>query len=319
MNNKKQIAVIGCGGVGGYYGSQLQKQGHDVHYLLNSDYEHVKDNGLSILSPNGNYDLDEVYAYNNVNDMPPCDIVLLGLKTTSNHLLEELLPPVTKKDGFVFALQNGIGIEEQVAEVVGADRVIGGLCFICSVKQGPGLIEHQDYGWISVGDYREDGEPAGITPRIQMIADLFEGSDVVIELMKDLTQARWQKLIFNIPFNGLSVVLDANTREMTRDEHIRSLAWELMLEVGIATQAAVNREIPQDFMQSILDKTTAMLAFEPSMKQDHDAGRPLEVETIHGEVVRRANAAGVRVPHIEMLYQQLKYIDHITQTCHLTK
>ncbi|QQE11873.1 putative 2-dehydropantoate 2-reductase [Planctomycetota bacterium] len=314
MSDKKQIAVIGSGGVGAYYGSQLQRQGHDVHYLFNSDYDHVKTHGLSIISPHGNYSFDQVNAYNSVHDMPKCDIVLLALKTTSNHLLEELLPPVTKGNGFVFALQNGIGIEEQVAQVVGPNRVIGGLCFICSVKRGPGVIEHQDYGWMSIGDFNPDNKPSGITPRIKMVADLFQGTPIPIDLMEDLTQARWQKLIFNIPFNGLSVVLSADTKQMTSHPETRDLAWQLMLEVGIAAKAAVDRTITKEFMQDILDKTTVMQPFYPSMKQDHDAKRPLEVEAIHGQVVRYAQAANAKIPHIQTLYQQLKFIDYTTQS-----
>ncbi|QDU33848.1 2-dehydropantoate 2-reductase [Poriferisphaera corsica] len=309
MRNNLKIGVIGTGGVGGYYGSQLQKQGFDVHYLLNSDFEYVKTHGLKVLSPNGDYSFNNVNAYQSVHEMPKCDILILALKTTSNHLLSELLPPALKDDGFVFALQNGIGIEQQIAQIVGPNRVIGGLCFICSIKKGPGVIEHQDYGWMSVGDYRENNYISGLTDRIKMIAEMFDGTGIPIDLMEDLTLARWQKLIFNIPFNGLSVVLGANTKQLTSHPDIRELAWQLMLEVGITAKSSVNRVISEDFMQDILHKTTVMQPFDPSMKQDHDANRPLEIEAIHGQVVRHAKAAGIQVPKIETLYQQLKFIN----------
>ncbi|WP_432800196.1 2-dehydropantoate 2-reductase [Poriferisphaera sp. WC338] len=311
MNAKLTIAVIGCGGVGGYYGTQLNRAGHEVHYLVRSDAAHVRKHGWYVQSKLGDYALAgrNVHAYESVEDMPQCDVVLLALKTTSNHLLDELLPKVLKQDGFVFVLQNGIGIEEQVAEVVGNDRVAGGLCFVCSVKRGPGHIEHQDYGWMTAGDYRADGEPAGVTERLRLIQEMFNGTDVPIELKEDLTQARWQKLIFNIPFNGLSVVLNADTYAMTHDLDVRELAWELMLEVGEATKAAVGREIPEAFMAEIMEKTTVMRPYFPSMKLDHDAGRMMEVEGIFGETARRAMAGGYRAEKIWTLYRQLKFLD----------
>ena len=314
MSEKKVIGVIGTGGVGGYYGSQLQKAGHEVHYLFRSDFEHVCQYGLKVDSPNGNYSFDKVNAYKNVQDMPKCDVILLALKTTSNHLLEKLLPPALKEDGFVFALQNGIGIEDRVAEVVGENRVVGGLCFICSIKKGHGHIEHQDYGYITAGDYRADGEPAGITPRLKEIEEMFADTNVVIELKEDLVQARWSKLIFNIPFNGLSVILDADTQELTTDEYARQLAWSLMLEVGTASKVAVGREITEDFMKDIMEKTTVMRPYLPSMKLDFDAKRPLEVEAIFGEVVRRTLANGGNVDRIRTLYKQLKFLDNRLQS-----
>ncbi|HKL21244.1 MAG TPA: 2-dehydropantoate 2-reductase N-terminal domain-containing protein, partial [Tichowtungia sp.] len=138
MNEWKNIAVIGTGGIGGYYGGLLQRAGNEVHFLLHSDVEHVREHGLRIDSKNGDFTLPQVNAYHDAADMPKCDLVIVALKTTANHLLKDALPRVAKKDGTVLILQNGLGPDDDVAAIVGPERVVGGLCFICSSKPGPG-------------------------------------------------------------------------------------------------------------------------------------------------------------------------------------
>lgn len=298
-------AVIGSGAVGTFYGGCLQKLGRTAHYLCHSDYVHVKQHGLRIDSINGDFTLPRVHAYSNVNNMPRCDVVILALKTTHNHLLAELLPPVVKDRGVVLVLQNGLGIEQQVAEIVGYHRVMGGLCFLCSNKLGPGHIHHLDYGRVEFADYTPDGSPAGITPRMRTISRDFElaGNDVVLN--EDLTLARWKKLIWNIPFNGLTVTLNTNTAAIMANPTTRAQAHALMLEVQAAAMACTGREIEDSFVQMMLDWTEKMEPYLPSMKLDHDAARPLEVEAIFGNPLRAAEAAGCDVPRLSDIYERL--------------
>src|SRR4028118_63778 len=101
-------AVLGTGALGGFYGARLQQIGSEVHFLLHSDYEQVSQHGLRIESPDGNFMLPQVYAYRDVAEMPRCDVVMVALKTTQNHLLSRLLPSVVKEDGAVLVLQNGL-------------------------------------------------------------------------------------------------------------------------------------------------------------------------------------------------------------------
>ena len=121
----RTYAILGTGALGGYYGACLQRAGLDVHFLLHSDYEHVCQHGLVIESPDGNFTLPHVNAYSNVAKMPPCDVVVVALKTTQNYLLPEMLPAVVKDDGVVLVLQNGLGIEEEVARIVGSTESDG--------------------------------------------------------------------------------------------------------------------------------------------------------------------------------------------------
>lgn len=302
----RTYAILGTGALGGYYGACLQKAGIDVHFLLHSDYQYVCKHGLVVESPDGNFTLS-INAYYNVTDMPCCDVVVLALKTTQNHLLPHLLPKVIKDDGVVLVLQNGLGIEEQVADIVGHKRVIGGLCFICSNKVEPGHIRHLDYKEITLGEYTPNYHPGGITQRMQQIAHDFESAGIPIQLAQDLLQARWQKLVWNIPYNGLSVVLDATTQELMADEYTRALVEQVMGEV-VAGAKSCDRIIPDSFIAKMLDYTTNMQPYRTSMKIDYDQRRPLEVEAIFGNPLRMVFNR-VPMPAIATLYQQLKFLD----------
>ncbi len=134
--SERSYAILGTGALGGFYGAKLQKAGLDVHFLLRSDYEYVSKFGLVIESKDGNLTLPQVKAYNDVEKMPQCDVVVVALKTTQNHLLPQIAAPVVRDDGVVLVLQNGLAVEEEVAKIVGNISIIGGLCFLCSNKVG---------------------------------------------------------------------------------------------------------------------------------------------------------------------------------------
>ncbi|MGH1396565.1 MAG: putative 2-dehydropantoate 2-reductase [Trichormus sp.] len=304
----RKYAIIGTGALGGFYGAKLQKAGLDVHFLLKSDYEHVSQHGLIIESKDGDFTLPQVNAYNDVNKMPKCDVVVLALKTTQNNLLPQLLPSVVKDDGVVLVLQNGLGVEEEINRIVPKVNVIGGLCFLCSNKVGLGHIRHLDYGHITLGEYLPEYSQGGITQRMQQIADDFQNAGIGMELAEDLLLARWKKLVWNIPYNGLSVILNASTNELMADTYTRTLVEQIMYEVKVGANS-MGRIIPDSFIQTMLDYTVKMTPYRTSMKIDHDEHRPLEVEAIVGNPLRKAQANGVDLPKISCLYHQLKFID----------
>jgi 2-dehydropantoate 2-reductase len=306
--NKRTYAILGTGALGGFYGAKLQKSGLEVHYLLKSDYQQVSEQGLIIESKDGDFTLPQVNAYNDVNKMPQCDVVIVSLKTTQNQLLSNLLPPIVKDDGVVLVLQNGLGIEAEIAEIVSNVHVIGGLCFLCSNKVAPGHIHHLDYGQITLGEYTSNYQSTGITKKMQEVTADFENAGISIELLEDLLLGRWKKLVWNIPYNGLSVILDARTDELMTDIYTRQLVESLMWEV-VAGAKSTGRIIPESFIQTMLDYTVKMKPYRTSMKIDFDEKRPLELEAIFGNPLRKAELAGVNLPQIRCLYQQLKFLD----------
>ena len=279
-----------------------------MHFLLNSDFEHVRDRGLEVKSVRGDFQLPQVHAYQQAADMPPCDAVLICLKTTQNHLLPQLLPSLTP-DAVVLTLQNGLNVEPLLADLV-EDRatVAGGTANICSNKMGPGQIRHSDYGHIHLAPYSSAGTAGEIPARLQEIATDFKAAGIETALSDNLLEVRWRKLVWNIPFNGLSVIIDAKTDAMMADPQTASLLEQLMQEV-VAAAAAYDVMIPQDFVRLMLDRTAVMTPYLTSMKLDFDKRRPLEVEAIYGNPIRAAQQRGVTMPKTAVLYHQLCFLN----------
>ena len=301
---QRSYAIIGTGALGGFYGARLQRAGCELHFLLHSDYEHVLEHGLICESKDGDFTLPKVNAYADARNMPKCDVVCVCLKTTQNLLLPQLLPSLVKDDSVVLVMQNGLGVEEQVAGIVGTERVVGGLCFLCSNKVGPGHIRHLDYGLVALGEFAT----RGISERMRAIARDLQRAGIPIQLAEDLVVVRWQKLVWNIPYNGLSVVLDANTAELMMNPHSRQLVEAIMWEVVTGARAC-GATVTDDIIQKMLSNTEKMTPYRTSMKIDYDAHHPMEVEAIFGNPLRTAQRAGARSPLLEELYRQLKFLD----------
>ena len=321
MMNPLRYAIIGTGAIGGYYGARLQQAGCEVHFLLRSDYEHVKQRGLVVESVAGDFTMPAVNAYREPAQMPPADVAIVALKTTHNNRLSELLPPLKDRSA-ILSLQNGLGVEAAIAAQLARTttalptEILGGLCFICANKVGPGRIRHLDYGRVLLGAYSENNSLRLPTPLMNAIAADFFRANVPMELTEDLPMARWRKLVWNVPYNGLSVGLDATTEEMMADSGVRSLIQTLMEEVTSAAKARgekvsprKGRKVPAEIIAQMLAHTETMAPYRTSMKIDFDEGRPLEIETILGNPIRAANAAGVPVPAMAMLYQQLAFLN----------
>ncbi len=307
MQTQKQIAIIGTGAVGGYYGGLLQKAGFGVHFLLHNDYEPVRQHGLKIESPNGNFRLPNVLAYDDPQKMPRCDLAIVSLKTTNNDLLPRILPHVLKDDGLALTLQNGLGSDDEIAKIIGNDRVLGGLCFLCSNKIAPGHIRHLDYGLITLGEYRKNRQPGGCTPRLKQLGADLASAGIPIKTVADLPLAQWKKLVWNIPFNGLTVVHNALTNELLKEPQTRDRCQKLMQEVATASTACC-RPIESAFLEKMLVDTEKMKPYAPSMKLDFDRGRPLEIESIYGNPLQAAQAAGIAMPETQRLYHALQQI-----------
>ena len=301
---KLKYAIIGVGGLGGYYGGKLAKNGEDVHFLLHSDYQYVKENGLRIDSVGGDFILPKVNAYAHQAEMPKCDVIVVCLKTTNNYLLKTILPPLLHKDSIVFLMQNGLGIEADLAKDFPNVNIAGGLAFICSAKVGQGHIAHLDYGSLNIGSYS-----CRNTETLEQVVADFVASDVEAHLV-DLESARWKKLLWNIPYNGLTVVLNEQTDTLTLHPATRSLIREMMMEVVAASNAiGLNEPVSEKTVDKMIKMTESMTPYSPSMKLDYDAHRPLEIEYIYSCPLEAARKAGVEMPSVSMLEQQLKFLD----------
>jgi 2-dehydropantoate 2-reductase len=300
-------AVVGLGGIGGFYGGFLAKAGAQVDFLCHSDYDVVHQQGLRVDSVLGNFHLQTVNAYRNAEEMSPCDVVLVCLKTTNNHLLKTLLPPLLRKDTLVLLIQNGLGVEEDVQCDFPEQPIAGGLAFICSAKSAPGHISHLDYGKLTLGAYNHSAEE-----KLAQVADDFLQAGIEVERAPDLASARWKKLVWNIPFNGSTVVLNATTKQLIETPATCQLMADLMHEVQAGAAASgVAYPITDAFIENNLAMTKNMTPYSPSMKLDYDLHRPMEIEYIYTRALRQATEAGVTMQKVAMLEQQLRFLADI--------
>lgn len=314
--NSPTFAIIGTGALGGFYGGLLAKAGFEVHFLLRSDAEFVRQQGLKIDSTLGNFHLPSVNVHETAESLPPCDVTIVALKTTQNHLLPQLLPAPTREGGMVLVLQNGLHPETDSAAIVGAGRVLGGVCFLCSNKVGPGHIRHLDYGRIVMGQFAPDHQPQPeLSSHTIRVAQALQHAGIDAVPTKDLWMARWKKLMWNIPFNGLSVVLDAQSDALVNTPPSESIAVDLMEEIRFAANA-YSREIPSDAVQEMIQHTRAMVPYDSSMRLDFLAGRPLELETIFAQSIRAAANIGRPMHRVEMLYRLLDFLQRSGRTAH---
>jgi len=297
-------AIIGTGAVGALYGARLQRSGREVHFLLHRDFNHVRQCGLRVDSVDGNFRLSKVHSYRRAGDMPKCDVTVIALKATANHILPRILPHVAKPGGTVIIIQNGIGAEKSVASILPGAIVLGGLSFLCCSKIGPGHIRHIDYGQLTLALFTRSGKPGGIIPVMKSIAADLNASGTPTKLIDDLVLARWKKLVWNIPFNGLSVLLNASTLELVRNLHTRALVQSLMAETVQGAKAS-GRIIPDSFVRKMMRDTDRMAPYDTSMKLDFKRANQMEVEAIYGEPIRAAAGRGVSLPRTEMLYRSL--------------
>jgi 2-dehydropantoate 2-reductase len=299
-----RIAIVGAGALGLYYGALLQRSGQDVHFLLRRDFEAVSKSGLKVFSVNGDFDLPTVQAYLVPQEIGPVDLVLVGLKTFANDRYADLITPLVGEGTQILTLQNGLGNEEALAELFGAERIIGGVAFLCSNRGEPGEVHHLGAGRIILGEYsRIDPE------RVELLVAMFVQAGVDCQATGDLKRARWEKLVWNIPFNGLCALLQQTVDRLLAVRDTRSLVREIMLEVIRAANAqSLSSLIDEGFADNMLEFTDNMGVYKPSMQIDREEGRRLEIAAIFRTPLDFGARQGIAMPRVEMLATLLEQV-----------
>ena len=296
-----QTAIVGSGALGTYYGAKLAKSGVPLSFLARRDLAHLQSKGLQIRCTQGDFHLPQVNAWATSQEIGPVDLVLVCLKTTANASLAQLLPPLIGADTVVCTLQNGLGNEEFLASLVGQERVLCGVCHVCVSRPSPGLALN-----LSGGNIRFSDLTGGDTPRARSLATLFEKAGLTCSVAPSVGSARWYKLVWNIPFNGLSITAGGiDTAQILADPKLYQETLALMDEV---MQASAALGFPQDpqHPQKEIERTRKMGAYQPSSLLDYLAKKPVELETIWREPLRQGTSAGVVMPCLKQLHEKLK-------------
>ncbi len=298
-----KIGIVGSGAVGLYYGARLSRIGQDVHFLARSDYEHLRAHGLQIRVSDGDFELNPINVYRSSEEIGICDLVIISIKSTSNDVIEGLIRPLVGEKTSLLTLQNGLSNDRLLARLHPDNRVLNGLCFICLNRAGSGVVDCFILGSISIGEFE-----AKASPFTHELKELFDKAGLNCSVYDDLRLAQWKKLLWNVPFNGLTIAGGGITTEtILSDRGLLDLTKDLMNEIRLGA-SALNMSIPVELPQELIERTYGMGAYKPSSVIDYLQGKPVEVEAIWGEPLRQAKAAGVDLPKLEMLYRLLKIL-----------
>lgn len=305
MNNKPTILVIGAGAIGAYYGGRLAQVGADVSVAVRSDYDFLQSQPYQIKSCDGDFEFVPSQVIRTAGEyVGNPDYVIVATKVLPGTDTVELLRGAVHENTAIVLMQNGAEIEQNIASAYPDNEIISVLCFICSGRTAPGHIHHQDYGHIAIGSF-----PQGKTKKLIKLGELFQNAGVKCEVSENAVQARWKKLVWNAPYNPLSVLAGCvDTKQIMDNSWTAELARNIMEEVYTIAKA-VGAEFDHSFIQQNIDATMKMKAYKPSMLLDYENGREMEVEAILGNTVKAARRVGVETPRIDSLYALLQLIN----------
>jgi 2-dehydropantoate 2-reductase len=297
-----KIAVLGVGGVGGYFGGRLQAAGHSVAFLARGAHlEALRSDGLRLDSVNGDLHLSPVTATDRPEEVGPVDCVIVAVKAWQLPSALASLRPLMAADTVVLPLLNGVESVDTIAAAVGHPHVLGGVAWIRSEIAGPGRIRHS-----GVDPRISVGEPAGgLSPRVEALAATFREAGLRTEAADDIQSVLWAKLVFIAPTSAVG----AATRS-TIDVFRAVPETRAMVITAIEEAVAVGRARGATLGDDVIDKTVSWVdglaaGSTSSMHRDIVGGRPSELDTQIGAVVRLGRQSGAPTPVSAVLYGTL--------------
>ena len=304
MKNNK-VLVVGAGGVGAYFGGRLAQAGMDVSVLCRSNYEQVKKDGFEIKSISGDFSFKPKGVYRSCAEYPDiADYVIVTTKVLPDIDVVKIIKDAVKPGTMIVLIQNGIEIEQEVAKAFSNNELVSSIAYIGVFQLEDGKIFHQAAGRLKMGVYK-----GGSSEKMDLLSDNFNSANVECEVVEDIEFFRWVKLVWNTPYNPVSVLAGGvDTKVISTTKALEDLCVKLMKEVcAVAKSRGIH--LPDDIIQKNLEYTREFPAYKTSMLLDFESKRPLEVEAIVGKVVRIAREENVAVPRLESVYALLSAVD----------
>jgi 2-dehydropantoate 2-reductase len=287
----QQIMVVGAGSVGGFFGAHLAKQYSDrLSFLLRPrTLDAVRTHGLTIRSANGTFTVHPAAASDS-RDLPKPDLIILAMKAYDLDTVLDQLAPVIAEHTVLLTLQNGIDIEDRIAARFKPESIVGGVAYIYSKIVEPGIIEHYKRGAIAVGEL--SGRK---TSRVLQLVDLFKQAAIPCQLSDDIRRTKWEKMCWNCVFNPLTVVIDDRVSAALAHPELLDTIHQIVEEVA-AVSAQLNVPLPRDMADRVLRWTQEIRDIHTSMYDDWKAGRPTEIDSLNGYIVRKGRELGIPTP-----------------------
>ncbi len=301
-----RIVVFGTGGVGGFFGGRLAHAGDDVTFIARGEHlRAIKASGLKVDSTLGDFVVVPAKATDDVSEVGEVDLVIVGVKAWQVSEAARAMKPLVGPGTTVLPLQNGVDAVAQLVTELGADRIIGGLCRIVSLVVGPGHIKHAGFTPSIVIGEIDDRR----TDRITRIEQLFKRAGLEITVAPDIQAALWTKFLFIASFSGVGAMANAPAGVLRSDPKWRAQILHAMEEIYALAQARKIKLSPNSIDNAIASVNALPEDATSSMQRDIAAGRPSELESQNGAVVRLARESGVQVPTHALIYETLKPLD----------
>lgn len=297
-----KIAIMGSGGVGGYYGGLLARAGHDVTFIARGAHlDAIRTHGLQVKSVHGDFTIAPAQATDNPADVGPVELVLVTVKATATDEAARAILPLVGPDTVVLSLQNGIDAAERIGAVVGMSHLLGGATWVSSTIEAPGVIRQESqFRRIVLGEL--DGR---VTPRAQAVCEALQSTGATVELAADIRQVIWTKFVFIAALSGVGAVTRLPVGDYRDVPETRALLVQMMREVEAVARAS---GIPLD--ANVVDQAMAVVdhaapGILSSMQRDVAAGRPSELESMIGVIGRKGRELDVPTPAADMVYAAL--------------
>jgi 2-dehydropantoate 2-reductase len=290
-NMCRQVSVLGAGAVGLFYGAKLQKSGMSVEFLSRAAAR-TEDNTLKVRSIWGDFDID-IKAYGSSSELAPSDLIILTTKCFQGLDFQGMIKSVIKPESVILVLQNGLGIEEQLAEAFPGNVILGGLAFTCINRLAPLDIHHIDHGKIKIAALDDESQATAIS-----LAKVFDEAGVDCEAEKDLRLQRWKKLIWNVGFNPISAITGLDTGKIMSSEKLCKTVKSAMLEVQTVA-ASEGFIIGDNFILEMINLTRSMSPYKTSMLLDKEAGREMETWAILDQPISIGKQFNINTPIME--------------------
>ncbi|MEE2803671.1 MAG: 2-dehydropantoate 2-reductase [Pseudomonadota bacterium] len=306
-----RFAIYGAGGLGAYYGARLADAGEEVGFIARGSHlTAIQSNGLKVFSPIGDIHLSNPLASSDPTEIGPVDVVIVAVKTWQIPDVAAAIGPLIQDNTIVIPFLNGVEAADQLAKVVGDEKVFGGLSRVFSEISAPGVIRH-----MNPSAYVEFGELSGTTsPRANALRDVFEHAGVEATVSEDIRSALWAKLLYVSSWSGLSALSRSPMGELLGQPELCTLV-NRSIDEGIAVGEAMNYNLSNDlkasmwaFYEGLPAQTTA------SMTRDILAGKPSELDAWNGAIVRFGRELNVATPVHEFTYHTLLPMERRART-----
>ncbi|MCB1190578.1 MAG: 2-dehydropantoate 2-reductase [Leptospiraceae bacterium] len=302
-----EILIVGSGAIGGFYGGMLSLLPEvNIHFLCRSDYDVVAKEGIEIASPWKNFHFYPTGVLKQGMRSPVVfDYVVVTLKVLPNIFLAKVIGDYVNKKTSILLLQNGVGIEQGVVQAFPENEILSGLAFTCIHRTAPGKIKHLDYGHLSIGSFSKEQSKTA-----SQLSELFNKAGVKCEVAKDIVSARWKKLVWNAPFNPISVLSGGrDTTAILQNKKTLQLVQNVMQEVCHLAELDGHR-LADDVASKMIEMTLSMEPYKTSMLLDYESHREMEVEAILGNPLKIAKQHNAKLPYMETLYALLSIMNH---------